>query len=380
MTDHIYMNLDVVNDGETDQQPLIFSETRTMPFLGNASDYFASVIRFSIITSNSLPVFIPAIDTSQADVNITAYQISLRLSAAKTGGGYVIFERSLPITYYPSDMTQPPPTEVSQASNALQYYWVMNISDWVVMINYTFENLTRQLIEDIAASTEVADRGFKFEPPFVSFDISTGLFTISRDVVLDTSTHTILIYFNTRLYNILPFPAVRNFLGLGVNKYFINIPRNGRSNTSTLYINNVKTEYETLSTEFSPLCLLNPVKAISFTTNTLPIQPTLTQPPKVYKTVRSLANSGLPDITNIIADFQIPVNASNTYNGELIYQPAAEYRLLNMNASVNLNKIDLNCFWEDKYGGQHQIYLQPSCTASLKLLFRHKRFNLSYNY
>jgi hypothetical protein len=64
-TDHIYMNLDVVNDGTTEQQPLRFSETRTIPFLGNASDYYASVIRFTLQTSNSLPVFIPDIQLKQ---------------------------------------------------------------------------------------------------------------------------------------------------------------------------------------------------------------------------------------------------------------------------------------------------------------------------
>jgi hypothetical protein len=49
------------------------------------------------------------------------------------------------------------------------------------------------------------------------------------------------------------------------------------------------------------------------------------------------------------------VSAENTYNGEIVYQPTAELRLMSMGHSVNLNKIDLNCFWIDKYGVEHQV-------------------------
>ena len=59
------MDLDAVNnDFSFSNIPLLrFEETRGSPFLeGDHADYFCSVVRFSIQTGNSRPVFIPKID------------------------------------------------------------------------------------------------------------------------------------------------------------------------------------------------------------------------------------------------------------------------------------------------------------------------------
>lgn len=103
----------------------------------------------------------------------------------------------------------------------------------------------------------------------------------------------------------------------------------------------------------------------------------MTQPPKVYSDISLFGNSGLPYILNILTDFEIPVSATNNYNGEIIYSPQAEYRFVDMNSSLNLNKIDLSCYFKDKYGNSYRVYLQPGCCANLKLLFRHKSYNMT---
>ena len=77
---HVYLDLDVINNDFSSSPPplLKFEETRNAPFLdGSSSDYFCSIVRFSIQTANSLPVFIPQIDTKAADpINTTIYKIS----------------------------------------------------------------------------------------------------------------------------------------------------------------------------------------------------------------------------------------------------------------------------------------------------------------
>jgi hypothetical protein len=159
----------------------------------------------------------------------------------------------------------------------------------------------------------------------------------------------------------------------------LNIFNKSHANITSLYAGNGEPlRYISLQTEFSPLPMMNPIRSIFFKSLTLPIQPTLTQPPKAYTDITISDSGGLPAISNILTDFEVPVSAQNNYNGELIYQPQAEYRLLDMNSSFNLNKIDLQAGWTDKYGNAFQLYLQAGCSASLKLLFRHKRFNLSY--
>ena len=94
---HVYLNLDVVNKSTTAAQPLVFNETRNMPFLTNTQDYVCSVVRFTLQTSNSLPVFIPDILTGQYDYDKTVYAITMSLTriTTSTPSGEKIYTRNI---------------------------------------------------------------------------------------------------------------------------------------------------------------------------------------------------------------------------------------------------------------------------------------------
>ena len=81
---HTYLDLDVVNNNlnsNTDAPQLRFEENRNTPFLeGDSSEYFCSIVRFSIQTGNSLPIFIPRVETGQADINKTVYRVTLSVA------------------------------------------------------------------------------------------------------------------------------------------------------------------------------------------------------------------------------------------------------------------------------------------------------------
>ena len=78
---HIYLDLDVLDNDVASgakPHPLVFEETRNTPCLdGDASNYFCSIVRFSIQTGSSSPVFIPRIDGPRQDPNATVYKITL---------------------------------------------------------------------------------------------------------------------------------------------------------------------------------------------------------------------------------------------------------------------------------------------------------------
>ena len=95
---HIYVDLDAVNNDFSSASPpaLRFEETRDYPFLnGDSAEYFCSIVRFSIQTSNSLPVFVPQMDLTLTQVsnNIsvysTAYKISIFLSKTRAGWEWI---------------------------------------------------------------------------------------------------------------------------------------------------------------------------------------------------------------------------------------------------------------------------------------------------
>ena len=67
-------------NSSTNAPQLRFEENRNTPFLeGDSSEYFCSVVRFSIQTGNSLPIFIPRVVTGvgQTDINKTVYGVAL---------------------------------------------------------------------------------------------------------------------------------------------------------------------------------------------------------------------------------------------------------------------------------------------------------------
>jgi len=92
-----------------------------MPFLdGDSSDYFCAILRFTIQTGNSLPVFIPRVELGQNDINKTVYKITLR-RAASNG---TIVEGSANVMYRPEDDTAklPAPPLTSQDFSSNYYY------------------------------------------------------------------------------------------------------------------------------------------------------------------------------------------------------------------------------------------------------------------
>ena len=144
--------------------------------------------------------------------------------------------RSAYVMYEAFDTTQPTPsTPTTQMGNTSAYYYIYNVNDWVDMINSTLINISMSAQLQSVVS---------FLPPFVSYDISSGLFTIHKDNRVDFvgsgGTYSLNIYFNARLYNILPFssqhlttPADPAFNTV----YKLNIFNKSHANITSLYGN-----------------------------------------------------------------------------------------------------------------------------------------------
>ena len=197
---HIYLDLDVLNNSVASgakPQQLVFEETRNTPFLdGDASEYFSSIIRFSIQTGSSLPVFIPRMDTSQtADPNKTVYKISLSYK------GQTITQN---ITYTPA-IPQTAQAGLLASTNTRsyatsEYYYIKNYQDFIVMINNTLENCYFALALGAVALKATY-------PPFLELDPQSLKCVLNADVLFydDSLTFPVTIYFNSRLFELFKF-------------------------------------------------------------------------------------------------------------------------------------------------------------------------------
>ena len=135
---HVYMDLDVVNnDYSTASKPqLRFEETRNAPFLpGDSADYFCSIVRFNIQTGNTLPVFIPRIQTGQSDINKTIYRVQINLHHEDR-----VWQQTTNIAYTPEDATAPLPAAptVSQDVSG-SYYYIYNCQHFIHLVNVAIE-------------------------------------------------------------------------------------------------------------------------------------------------------------------------------------------------------------------------------------------------
>ena len=150
---------------------------------------------------------------------------------------------------------------------------------------------------------------------FITYDITNGLFTIHSDNSVDaigsSGNFDLKIAFNARLYNILPFSSrLVPFPPIGATiqntTYILNLFNKSDSNVSTFLSSaNAYDRYIILQTEFSPISIMNPIRNVYFTTNTLPIVPTLVSPPKILGDTNISVSSVSGDLSNIIADYSL---------------------------------------------------------------------------
>ena len=136
---HVYLDLDVINNDYThvgSPSHLRFEEIRNTPFLdGDSSDYFCSIVRFTVQTANNLPLFIPVVEQGQNTRNKTIYRVSLKYAyKGKT------FIKTVPIQYYPEDSTAPlPEPPINKQDLTSNYYYVYNYNHFIAMINLALE-------------------------------------------------------------------------------------------------------------------------------------------------------------------------------------------------------------------------------------------------
>ena len=387
---HVYLDLDVRNDDvetATSPPPLNFDETRLQPFLmGDASDYFCTIARFTLDTSNSIPVFIPEIDTTQNNPYRTIYKITFVKITDSTGANLPV-PTVIPanVIYDPTDLTTKTPTFPFRYDPSDTFYHVHSYQRFIDMINSTLVYLFNQIVQV---------GGDRYNPPYMEWDNTTYTASINADsYYFDTTPSNQFlgsagfgapsakyeIYFNTRLYqlfNTLPatFKNATGDLNYRLDIYAkpnntVKLPVND-SNGNPMY--NIQ-----MSQEISTISNMSPLDSIVFTSTSLPIHPALSSTPKVVSsTGRTTSGNGLPNITNVLTDFQIALSAANHYKPVITYAPQGEYRLIDMYGNKDLSRIDLQVYWKDKKGVLHPMLLYPGCAASVKFLFRHRRFYL----
>ena len=177
--DHIYYDIDVVN-GQPDQQifpNLVFNDIRSNPILKNPSEYYMSVVRFSMQTP-TLPTMIcrassiPNLLIQQGgnsnpnlaltNPNVLDYQISIAIGSDPTNlDTYSTF-----VSFIPETTGRPPqyPFSLSQQYDS-NYYYLNTQSSFIKMVNNAFASLAQQINANYQYLNSAASQSLSNIPP-----------------------------------------------------------------------------------------------------------------------------------------------------------------------------------------------------------------------
>ena len=119
-----------------------------------------------------------------------------------------------------------------------------------------------------------------------------------------------------------------------------------------------------------------PITSIIFTTSLLPVLPSLLGVPQLFSGRNvGVSNQDNNNIINSVTDLEVNLTRGDEYLPNVIYEPTAEYRLLDLQSNAPLTSIQISVVWKDIFGQVHDFYIQNGCGATLKVMFRKKAYN-----
>lgn len=326
-SDIIYYNVSQVNN--TDEYiPAEYSENRQTPILNVPQDYYMSVIRFDI-NAIDIPIFLWP-NNSDGTPNNDYFYIGMSNGS---------FSSPKPVIFHNYSFF-----------DRLNYHPVYSYQSFCDMINSTFNVLW------VAAGKPYASQ------PFMTLDYTTGQYSfICSKEYLDGGW---TFYFNSNLYfKFVNLQALQttpdNYQIIVANRTF-NILTNIQDPNNVI----IATAYQ-MKQEYQNLYNLSSLSKILITSTRIPAN---------YEYVSTLTNTASnSNSMKIISDYVAPNDAFIGANRSIFtYIPTAEYRLIDLNSKNPLLSVDFKFYWEDEQNVLHKIFLPPSSSFTIKIMFRKK--------
>lgn len=374
---HTYMDITIANNKidpvDTNPIQIVFNCRRDGDYLTQPSDYYVSVVRWSL--DCRLPIIVPQLvigSTIQTDAISqyfnTVYQISISL---KFGATIVFF--SVPIKFRAETASAPPFTTITNLSDTYDnsYFYVDSVQWFQGLVNEGFRECWTGVKAAYVAAGGVAH--FIDAPPQLIYNydgtfnlLATTDFLSSQtiatgigEIFFNSSLNTLFNGFSTYIQSLIE-PNGRNYRLLFLDP------------TQATTLNNVNYVYST--TEYPVLPFWSPLSSIVFQSQGIPVEPTNTAPTTVVGgSIGALNNNA--NLAPVITDFDINFVTGTEGRSIMYYAVQGEYRFFDLNTNRPLAELNIIASWRDKIAGTlHPIYLFSGGGASLKLLFRKKNF------
>jgi hypothetical protein len=409
---HIYYDLEVANQALNDTglppSRLSFTQVRSSSILDNPNDYFMSIVRFSLDTAGALPAMIPQIDLQQSNdpssnfftpafPNKTVYEVTLSYNDP-SGNNYTSTQ---PVIYIPhikaglpyAGFNAPlaPPLTINDATT--NYYWVQDLHQWIQMVNKALADAWASVVFD-ASGRVTPLTGDNAIPPYLLWDSELNIATLYANVALfnqgafwnpystPASPASANLWFNAPLrvlfssfeFAFQEYAPPESFL-LRVYDRGDNVVAKGASPPSVAGFLNPRFDAFRMVQAYSTGPIMCPIESLIFTTSLLPVLPSLLGVPALFTGNSGVSNQDNNNIINTVTDLVVNLTTGSEYLPNVIYEPTAEYRLLDLQSNAPLTSIQISVVWKDIFGQVHDFYIQNGCQASLKVMFRKKSYN-----
>jgi hypothetical protein len=367
---HVYVDINVNNANQQNAEPvpLIFNEQRNSPIISNPSDYFFSVVRFSVDTT-TLPLLYPAVLLGQSDPNKLVYSFTMTYNYLGTDYTY-----QQHLIYTPQNNQNTPNPPLVNQDSVGEYYYIYSFNHFINICNQALQSCYNGLNSLVIGAGGTLPSSVA---PFLEWDPINCLAIMNADILGYNRTlgQPIRLFMNNSLYNLFSsFEATieGGTAPNGKNYQLLIYSQNG-SNIYTLGGVN----YLQMAQEYSTSGLWNPVSSLVFTSGVIPVVPTQTTQPLIFNTLLQNIDGNNANIIPAITDFEVPLEKGTEWKPSVYYSPNSEYRLMDLIGNQPLSNLQLSVYWKDTYANLHLLKLASGSSASIKLLFRRKAFNVA---
>lgn len=337
--DNIYLNVVFQNNTQL-EKVAEYNVTKNQPILDNPSNYYGTVIRFDV-PLNSIPLMIMPIVPNQANPNLTPFIFSINASDSQ-------------VIYVP-DNNLTAPVQNQQTQVVTPYYYV-----------YSFGNVLSAFNTAINAAFVAAGSPGGGAAPLLVFNSQTQLLGFIVSTAFITSGATLSI--NYALVNY--FEGFRiNYNSTLNNGTFIfeNTGNNGFNISGQTTAVSTPPTNLLVQQDYSAMEYWLSLRKIVLISNTIPVN---------YEYIPAFDSAG----TQTGVTVSIPIFTDFVPNIELVgqsrsiavYNPSAQYRLVDLLGNTPLYNIDLKINWQDKNGTYYPVFIEPGQQASVKIAFIRK--------
>lgn len=343
-----------------------YNVVKSTPYIDDASQYYASIIRFSI-PLQSIPLYIMPIVPNQPNPNLTPFIIGITYNGIDTSEN---------IIYIPDNLNIAIPTQIGYpVQNVTEYYYCYTYQLLINMINMSLYN--------VWYNSGIGTTFPAVSPPYYYIDYNTEIIHLIVPSILTEPTLPLVdipkIFINEQLITYLQgFQYIFNGYGQPNGKDFIlrlqytsPIPQvlpqlSSACDENGNPISSTNPTYYDISQEYTAFTFWVSLKKIIITSFGLPIR-------SEFVPTNTNANSSINASYPIITDFVPNIEKASDVRTVAYYYPTAQYRLVDMIGNGSVNNVDLKVYWTDKLGNLYPISVGVNNFAEIKLAFFNKK-------